>query len=277
MGWLEKTYNRIAKGKKKIDVPDGLWTKCPGCAEIVYNKILGENFQVCPKCGYHFYIGAWKRLEITVDENSFARYECTLRTDNILGFPGYDEKLRIAVKKTDLDEAALIGGASIGEHPISLVITDFGFVGGSMGSVVGERITLAADNAAEKGIPLVIISGSGGGARMQEGVVSLMQMAKVSSAIAELKSGGGLYISVLTHPTMGGALASFASRGDIILAEPGALIGFAGPRVIKQTIKQQLPRGFQRADALMKHGMIDLVVERKNMRETLIKLLNLVS
>lgn len=276
MGWFERTYNRIKKGKKKINLPDGLWTKCTECQEIVYNKTLEENLYVCPRCGYHFYIGVWKRIEITLDKDSFVKYEDDFPVNNPLGFPGYEEKLEKGRKNTGLDEAALVGEGRIDGREVVIAITDFGFMGGSMGLVVGERITLAAEKAMGKGTPLIIISGSGGGARMQEGVLSLMQMAKVSSAIAEFKKSGGLYISVLTNPTMGGAMASFASRGDIIIAEPGALLGFAGPRVIKQTIKQQIPKGFQRSESLLEHGMIDLVVERKNLRPTLIKILDLV-
>jgi len=275
MGWLERTYNRIKRGKKKIDVPDGLWTKCTSCSEIIYNKTLDENLRVCPKCGYHFYLGARKRIEITLDRESFVEYNSRIYPDNPLNFPEYEEKLKKGKENTGLDEAAVIGEGKIGDREVAIGVTDFGFMGGSMGSVVGERITLIIEKAMEKKIPLIIISGSGGGARMQEGVLSLMQMAKTSAAIAELKNNGGLYISVLTHPTMGGVMASFASRGDIIIAEPGALLGFAGPRVIKQTIKQQMPKGFQKAESLLEHGLIDLVVERAKIRPTLIKIIDL--
>lgn len=275
MGWLERTYNRIKRGKKKIDVPDGLWTKCTSCSEIIYNKTLDENLRVCPKCGYHFYLGAQKRIEITLDRGSFVEYNSRIYPDNPLNFPGYEEKVKKGERNTGLDEAAVIGEGKIGDREVAIGVTDFGFMGGSMGSVVGERITLIIERAIEKKIPLIIISGSGGGARMQEGVLSLMQMVKTSAAIAELKNSGGLYISVLTHPTMGGVMASFASRGDIVIAEPGALLGFAGPRVIKQTIKQQMPRGFQRSESLLQHGLIDLVVERAKIRPTLIKIMDI--
>jgi len=274
MGWLERTYNRIKKGKKKIDVPDGLWTKCVNCSEIIYNKTLDDNLRVCPKCGYHFYIGARRRIEITLDKDSFVEYNSKIYSHNPLDFPGYEEKLKKGEQTTGLDEAVVIGEGKLGGKSVAIGVTDFGFMGGSMGSVVGERLTIIIERAIEKKLPLIIISGSGGGARMQEGVLSLMQMAKTSSAIAELKSKGGLYISVLTNPTMGGAMASFASRGDIIIAEPGALLGFAGPRVIMQTIKQQMPKNFQKAESLLEHGMVDLVVERPNIRPTLIKILN---
>jgi len=265
MGWFQRTYNRIRKGKKKLEVPDGLWTKCTSCSEIIYNKRLEENLRVCPKCGYHFHLGARKRIEITLDEGSFVEYDSRISSANPLNFPEYEEKLEKSRKQTGLDEAAIIGEGKIGGRKIAVGVTDFGFMGGSMGSVVGERITLIIEKAMEKGYPLLLISGSGGGARMQEGVISLMQMAKTSAAIARLKRQGLLYISLLTHPTMGGVMASFASQGDIILAEPGALLGFAGPRVIKQTIKQQIPPRFQRAESLLEHGMIDLVVKRKEL------------
>ena len=276
MGWFQRTYNRIRKGKKKLEVPDGLWTKCTSCSEIIYNKRLEENLRVCPKCGYHFYLGARKRIEITLDEGSFVEYDSKISSANPLNFPEYEEKLEKSRKQTGLDEAAIIGEGKIGGRKIAVGVTDFGFMGGSMGSVVGERITLIIEKAMEKEYPLLLISGSGGGARMQEGVISLMQMAKTSAAIARLKRQGLLYISLLTHPTMGGVMASFASQGDIILAEPGALLGFAGPRVIKQTIKQQIPPRFQRAESLLEHGMIDLVVKRKEIRPTLIKILDLI-
>lgn len=276
MGWFERTYNRIKRGKKKIDIPHGLWTKCTNCSEIVYNKSLEDNLKVCPKCGFHFYLRARKRIEITLDKDSFMEYDSKINSDNPLNFPGYEEKLSKSEKATGLDEAALIGEGKIRGRPIAVGVTDFGFMGGSMGSVVGERITLTIEKAMEKKYPLLIISGSGGGARMQEGIISLMQMAKTSAAIAELKRLELLYISLLTHPTMGGVMASFASRGDIVLAEPGALLGFAGPRVIKQTIKQQMPKGFQQSQSLLEHGVIDLVVERSKIRSTLIRILDLV-
>lgn len=274
MGWFEKTYNRIKQGKKKIDVPDGLWTKCTNCDEMVYNKTLDDNLRVCPKCNYHFYIGAWRRIDITLDKDTFLKYNSSSSFNNPLNFPEYEEKLKKSIETTSLDEAALIGEGKIEGKEIVIAITDFKFMGGSMGLVVGNRIAMVSAKALEKSIPLIIISGSGGGARMQEGVLSLMQMAKVSGALAEFKSKGGLYISVLTNPTMGGAMASFASRGDIIIAEPGALLGFAGPRVIRQTIKQQMPKGFQCSESLLKHGMVDLVVDRNNIRSTLIKILD---
>jgi len=276
MGWFERTYNKIKGSKNKIDIPDGLWTKCIKCGEIIYNKKLEENLRVCPKCGYHFYIGAKKRLEITLDRDSFCEYDSSITSDNPLNFPHYEEKLEKSRKETGLDEAVIIGEGKIGEKSIVVGATDYGFMRGSMASVVGERITSAIEKAMEKKYPLLLISGSGGGARMQEGVISLMQMAKTSAVVARLKKEGLLYISLLTNATMGGVMASFASQGDIVLAEPGALLGFAGPRVIKQTIRQQLPQGFQSSEFLLKHGMIDLIVKRDEIRPTLIRILNFI-
>jgi len=274
MGWFESTYNKIKKGKKKIDIPDGLWTKCDNCHQIIYNKNLKNNMKVCPKCGYHFCIGAKERLKIILDKNSFIEYDFQMNSDDPLNFPQYVEKLKKSRERTGLDEALIAGEGEIGGRAITVVVTDFNFMGGSMGSVMGERVTLSIEKAMERRYPLLIISGSGGGARMQEGLFSLMQMAKTSAAIARFKSEGLLYISLLTHPTMGGVMASFAGQGDIILAEPGALLGFAGPRVIKQTIKQQIPHGFQKSESLLKHGMIDLIVERKKIRPILMEILD---
>ncbi len=277
MGWFERTYSRIKRGKRKIDIPDGLWTKCTGCSKTIYNKNLEKNLRVCPECGYHFYLGAHDRISVTLDEASFSEYNSNIHPNNPLDFPEYEEKLSKGVEKTGLDEAAVVGKGKVGGVPLVVGVTDFGFMGGSMGSVVGERITLAAEKAMEEKHPLLLISGSGGGARMQEGVISLMQMAKTSAAIAKLKQEALLYISLLTNPTMGGVMASFASRGDIVLAEPGARLGFAGPRVISQTIRQQIPAGFQLSESLLKHGVVDLVVERAKIRDTLIRILNLLS
>ncbi len=277
MGWFERTYNRIKRGKGKIEIPDGLWTKCSGCSKTIYNKNLNKNLKICPECGYHFYLRAQERIKITLDEASFSEYDSNIFSDNPLGFPEYEEKLTKGAEKTGLDEAVIIGKGKIGGIPIVIGVTDFGFMGGSMGSVVGEKITLATEKAMEEKHPLLLVSGSGGGARMQEGVISLMQMAKTSSAIAKLKREGLLYISLLTNPTMGGVMASFASRGDIVLAEPGARLGFAGPRVIRQTIRQQIPPRFQLSESLLKHGTVDLVVERAQIRDTLIRILKLLS
>ncbi len=261
--------------KKNHKNEDGrLWTKCPGCKEIIFNKKLLENLMVCPKCNYHIRLSARDRLQITVDENSFNEFGEDLKTNDVIEFPGYKNKLDEAIMKTGLKEAVLTGEATIDNYPVVIAIMDFNFMGGSMGTVAGEKITLAIEKAIEEKKPLIIFSAAGG-ARMQEGTLSLMQMAKTSAAIKKLNKKGILYISVLTDPTSGGVTASFASLGDIIMSEPGALIAFAGPRVIKQTISTKLPEGFQRAEFLLEHGMIDLVSPRHEMRGNLARLLKM--
>lgn len=270
--------NSIASesGRKK-SIPAGLWTKCPSCQYVMFTKTLRENLSVCSKCGFHFILGARERIETLLDSGSFKEMESGLETMDPLQFKGvrpYLEKLKQDQKKTGLREACLVGTASIFERNIAFGVTDSRFIMGSMGSVVGEKIARIAELATEKKLPLVIISGSGGGARMYEGVLSLMQMAKTSSAIARLHRSRLPYISVLTNPTMGGVMASFASLGDVVMAEPGALIGFAGPRVIEQTIRQKLPPDFQTSEFLLEHGMIDQVVERKELKRTLRLLLD---
>ncbi|HEX9920283.1 MAG TPA: acetyl-CoA carboxylase, carboxyltransferase subunit beta, partial [Candidatus Methylomirabilis sp.] len=235
-----------------------------------------RNLKVCPKCNYHFRIGAKERLALIIDEGSFKEYDARLHPIDPLNFrdlKSYRERVREAKKATGMNEAVLCGMAKIGGFPVSICAFEFSFLGGSMASVVGEKITRAIERAVKERSPLIIISCSGG-ARMQEGVLSLMQMAKTSAALAKLGKAGQLFISILTDPTTGGVTASFAMLGDIIIAEPKALIGFAGPRVIEQTIRQELPPGFQRAEFLLEHGMIDLIVDRKSMRDLLIKLLD---
>lgn len=276
MGWFERTYKRI-KRERKVEVPDGLWTKCTACGKIIYNKKLEENLRVCPECGYHFYLGARERLKITLDEGTFREFDPNLNSANVLSFPGYEEKLKKGKEIAGLPEAIITGEGKIEGFEVIIAVTDFGFMGGSMGSVMGEKIVRATEKALEKKKPFLVISGSGGGARMQEGMLSLFQMAKTSTAISRLKEKGVLYISLLTHPTMGGVMASFASQGDIVLAEPGALLGFAGPRVIRQTIKHEMPKDFQRSESLLKHGMIDKIVPRKEIRPTLGKIFALLS
>lgn len=258
---------------EKKEIPDGLWVKCNRCAQITYHKDMEKNLKVCPKCNFHFRISAKERLKILVDEGGFEETETNLRTVNILKFPEYDNKLKKSQKATDLTEAAITGKALINGIPVVLAIIDFNFVGGSMGSVVGEKITRAIELAISTKLPFIAVSGGGGGARMHEGIFSLMQMAKTSQALNKLSEAGCLYISVLTDPTMGGIFASFASLGDINIAEPDALIGFAGPRVIQQTIRQTLPPGFQTSHFLLEHGIIDMIVERKDLKPTLTKLL----
>jgi acetyl-CoA carboxylase carboxyl transferase subunit beta len=257
---------------KKVKIPEGLWVKCDNCKEIIYRKEVEKNFKVCPKCDYHFRITASERLPYLVDENSFLEFEDGLSPKDALSFKDYKDKLKSSRKKTGLKDAVISGEAKIGGRPVQIVVMDFNFMGGSMGSVVGEKITRAVERAIEKKTPFIAVSASGG-ARMQEGILSLMQMAKTSAATARLADAGLPYISILTDPTFGGVTASFAMLGDIIIAEPKTLIGFAGPRVIEQTIKQQLPPGFQRAEFLLEHGMIDMIVSRKDLHGTLAKIL----
>ncbi|MGQ9512154.1 acetyl-CoA carboxylase, carboxyltransferase subunit beta [Thermodesulfitimonas sp.] len=258
----------------KREIPEGLWVKCPRCEEIVYNKDLLKNLKVCPKCGFHFRLTAAERLSFTLDEGSFIEQDADLVADNPLNFPGYPEKLAEARQATGLAEAIITGEGTIAGHRTIIGVMDSRFIMASMGAAVGEKIVRAVERACERRLPLIIFVASGG-ARMQEGVVALMQMARTAAAIKRLDDAGLLYIPVLTDPTTGGVSASFGMLGDIILAEPGALIGFTGPRVIEQTIKQKLPEGFQRAEFLQEHGMIDLVVPRPRMRETLARILKL--
>lgn len=257
---------------EKKEIPDGLWVKCTRCAQITYHKDLEKNFKVCPKCNFHFRISAKERLKLLVDDGGFEETEADLKTVNFLNFPEYDSKLKKSQKATNLTEAAITGKAIMNGIPVIMAIIDFNFVGGSMGSVVGEKITRAIELAIATKLPFIAVSGGGGGARMHEGIISLMQMAKTSQALNKLSEAGCLYISVLTDPTMGGIFASFASLGDIIIAEPDALIGFAGPRVIQQTIRQTLPPGFQTSQFLLEHGIIDLIVDRKDLKTTLTQL-----
>ena len=262
--------------KKKKNIPDGLWSKCPKCSHLIFSKILKENLKVCPKCNYHFLLTCRDRIELLVDPGSFRELAQDLSSSDPLGFSGpktYQQKLEEARDETGLKAAAVVGEAKIDDREIALAVTDSRFIMGSMGSVVGEKITRACEVSLDKGIPLVIVSGSGGGARMYEGMLSLMQMAKTSGALALLKKENVPFISVLTHPTMAGVLASFAGLGDVTIAEPDALIGFTGPRVIKQTIKQDLPKGFQTSEFNLEHGLIDLVVHRKELRTTISRLI----
>ncbi len=276
MAWFKKERPGSAVPEapaKKVKIPEGLWVKCDNCKEIIYRKEVEKNFKVCPKCDYHFRISASERLPYLVDEGSFVEVEDGLSPKDFLNFKDYKDKLKNSRKKTGLKDAVISGEAKIGGKPVSLVVMDFDFMGGSMGSVVGEKIARAIERAIEKRTPFISVASSGG-ARMQEGILSLMQMAKTSAAAARLGEAGLPFISVLTDPTFGGVTASFAMLGDIIIAEPKSLIGFAGPRVIEQTIKQQLPAGFQRAEFLQDHGMIDAIVPRREMRVTLGKILD---
>jgi acetyl-CoA carboxylase carboxyl transferase subunit beta len=275
MAWFKKT--KEIRTDKKGKIPEGLWVKCDGCKEIVYNKEIERNLKVCPKCNYHFRISARERLKLLVDEGSFIELDKDLESTDPLNFKDkitYKDRLKEKQKSTGLKEAVISGDALIKGYPVSLVIMDFSFMGGSMGSVVGEKVLRAAERSIEKKQPLITVSSSGG-ARMQEGILSLMQMAKVAAAIGKLKDSGILYISIMCDPTFGGVTASFASIGDIIIAEPKSLIGFAGARVIEQTIKQPLPDDFQRAEFLLDHGLIDIVVGRKNLKDTIAKIFEL--
>lgn len=256
------------------ETASGTWAKCPRCDEIRLNSELEKFLKVCPKCGYHFRLTAQERLKITLDEGSFSAWDEDMEPVNPLGCPLYAEKLALAQKESGLREAVVTGEGKISGHRVGVAVMDSRFIMGSMGLVVGEKITRAFEKAREKRLPLVIFCASGG-ARMQEGVFSLMQMAKTCAAINAFAQNRLPYISVLTDPTTGGVSASFAFLGDIILAEPGALIGFAGPRVIEQTIRQKLPEGFQRAEFLRQHGFIDEVVPRSQLKSTLARILAL--
>jgi len=267
---------RIFKLARRKAMPDGLWTKCPDCGEIIYNKKLEENLKVCPNCNYHFTLGARERIKTLMDRGSFHEYYAGMESSDPLGFSGpktYKDKLKKDQSETNMKSAAVVGRGSIDGHEIVCCVTDSRFIMGSMGSVVGEKITRATEKATESQTPLIIVSGSGGGARMYEGMLSLMQMAKTSAALARHNKEGLLFISVLTNPTMAGVMASFASLGDIIVAEPKALIGFTGPRVIEQTIRQKLPEGFQKSEFLLEHGLIDMIVSRNQLRDTLASVL----
>ncbi|PKM81555.1 MAG: acetyl-CoA carboxylase carboxyl transferase subunit beta [Firmicutes bacterium HGW-Firmicutes-14] len=267
-------YVTVHADTAKKDIPEGLWQKCPVCNEIVYTKELDRDLKTCKKCGSYFKMGAWERIKATVDEGSFNELDAGMVSINPLGFKDYPEKITSAQQATKLREAIVTGEAAIGGRPVIIGVMDPNFIMGSMGSVVGEKVTRAAERAVEKSVPLIIFSASGG-ARMQEGIISLMQMAKTCGVLARLDKAGLLFISVLTNPTTGGVTASFASMGDIILAEPGAQIGFTGPRVIEQTIRQKLPEGFQTAEFMLEHGFVDMVVPRSQMKSTLARLLDL--
>lgn len=262
------------KNDRASDMMIGKWVKCDKCKEIIYKDELHQNLSVCPNCGKHFRLSARRRIKQIADEGTFKEIGEDILTKDPLNFNGYMKKVELLKEKTKIEEAVKCGTCEIEGEKAVLAVMDGNFLMGSMGSAVGERITLAMETAIQKKLPLIIFSISGG-ARMQEGIVSLMQMAKTSSALAKLDDAGLLYISVLTDPTTGGVTASFASLGDIILAEPKALIGFAGPRVIEQTIKQKLPEGFQSSEFLLEHGFIDKIVERKDMKSVLAELIRL--
>jgi len=276
MAIFGKDKYTLVSVKKKI-IPEGIWSKCPECDSPHYSKALKDNLNVCPKCDYHFSLTAPERVGITVDEGSFEEWDAEMLSADPLEFKGpktYQEKLESDKKNTGLRDAVLTGCGKINGQTISLAVTDSRFIMGSMGSVVGEKITRAIERATEQKLPVAIISGSGGGARMYEGLFSLMQMAKTCAALARHNQAGLLYISVLTNPTMAGVMASFAGIGDVIIAEPRALIGFTGPRVIEQTIRQKLPEGFQRSEFLLAHGLIDMIAHRHDLKNTIARLIS---
>jgi acetyl-CoA carboxylase carboxyl transferase subunit beta len=256
------------------DIPAGLWVKCPGCNRPIYRKELERNLKVCPRCGHHHRMSAPERLRLLVDEGSFVEWDANLASADPLGFPGYAERYEEAVRRTGRREAVICGEGTIQGVRSALALMDFEFLGGSMGSAVGEKISRTFERAAERKLPVVTCSASGG-ARMQEGTLSLVQMAKTCAAVARLHEAGLPFISILCDPTTGGVAASFALLGDVHVAEPGALIGFAGQRVIEQTIRQRLPEGFQTAEFLLQHGMVDLIVPRHQLKETVARILRL--
>ena len=258
--------------KPKIDIPVGKWIKCDKCKEIVYKETVRENMSICPNCGAYFRMHINKRLEMIIDEGSYKKFDLNIDTVNPLNLEGYEQKIKTLRTKTGIPEAVSAGIGKINGEDVVICVMDSGFLMGSMGSVVGEKITYSMEKAIELNVPFIIFCTSGG-ARMQEGIISLMQMVKTTSAVAKMNKAGILYISVLTDPTYGGVTASFASIADIVLAEPGAMIGFAGQRVIQQTIGQSLPEGFQTAEFLLDHGFIDKIVERQNMKKTIFDLI----
>ncbi len=272
MAWFKR---KEESSGSKVIIAEGLWIKCDSCKEIIYRAEVERGGRVCPKCHYPFRISARERIGQLTDAGSFEERETALTTTDPLGFKDtkrYRERVRAAAQKTSTDEAVICGIASIGGQSAVLAVFEFGFLGGSMGSVVGEKLARAIELAIDKHLPVLIVSASGG-ARMQEGILSLMQMAKTSAALERLAAAGLPYISILTDPTTGGVTASFAMLGDVIMAEPRALIGFAGPRVIAETIRQPLPEGFQRSEFLLAHGQLDMIVERRDLKETLRRVL----
>jgi len=266
----KKNYTLV--NLKKKNIPEGIFSKCPECKSPSYVKTLKDNNHVCLNCGYHFSLGGKQRINLLIDAGTFEEYDAGLTSVDPLEFKGpktYKQKLAGDKKRTGLEDAVLAGLGKINGVEVSIAVTDSNFIMGSMGSVVGERITRAIERATKKRLPMIIVSGSGGGARMYEGIFSLMQMAKTCAALARHHEAGLLYVSVLTNPTMAGIMASFAGVGDCIIAEPKALIGFTGPRVIEQTIRQKLPEGFQRSEFLLAHGLIDKIVPRNEMKTVL--------
>jgi acetyl-CoA carboxylase carboxyl transferase subunit beta len=275
-GWFQRKLGGASKRslQAKVEaIPDGLWTQCPRCQELLFTRELERALKVCKKCSYHFRLTAAERLELLLDPDTFREWDAGLRTVDPLQFPDYDEALAKYQRNSGMTEAILSGSGQIDNLPLGIAVTDAQFLMGSMGSVVGERITRTIERSIDQEMPVLLVSGSGGGARMHEGLLSLMQMAKTSAALARLKEAGLLCVVLLTDPTMGGVFASWASLGDVLIAEPGAMIGFAGQRVSQQTSVMKPPADFQTAEFQFKHGMIDLVCPRKELRDTLIRLL----
>jgi acetyl-CoA carboxylase carboxyl transferase subunit beta len=281
MAWFKKSKAPIATPTedKKVHMPEGLWTKCKNCEEIIYTKEIERNLNVCPKCDYHFRISARERLALVLDAGSFAETDPQMTSVDFLKFKDskkYSDRIKAAVSKSGGGDALITGTGSIEGLLVVVAVFDFSFLGGSMGSVVGEKITRAIELGLEKRQPVLVFSSSGG-ARMQESIMSLIQMAKSSAALARLKQAGIPFLSILTDPTTGGVTASFAMLGDLNIAEPRALIGFAGPRVIEQTIRQKLPEGFQRSEYLLEHGMVDMIVARREMKQRLAQILRILT
>lgn len=275
MGIFQKPALKI-RSKIKSNVPEGLWTKCPSCGEVITQTELQQNLQVCPRCQHHMTLGARDRIESLADEGSFQEHDAEMLSVDSLKFRGvatYQDRLETYRKKTGLKDAVITGDATIGGCPVGIAVMDFNFIAATMGSVVGEKITRTIERATKNRWPVIIVSASGG-ARMYEGMLSLMQMAKTSGALARHAEAKLPYISVLTNPTTAGVMASYASLGDIIMAEPKCMIGFAGPRVIRETTHQELPKGFQTAEFLQDHGLVDMIVARQRLRDTLSQLLN---
>jgi acetyl-CoA carboxylase carboxyl transferase subunit beta len=274
MAWFRKEKTpKLAPTDRRVKMPEGLWVKCAACREMVYKKEVLRNANVCPKCDYHFRISARERLEMLLDDGKYEEFDTNVAPVDALKFmdlQAYQDRLDTYQKRTGLKDAVISASGAVGGIPVIAAVMEFGFMGGSMGSVVGEKITRCAERSLDERAGLIVVSCSGG-ARMQEGALSLMQMAKISSALARLDKAGIPFISILTDPTTGGVTASFAMLGDLIIVEPRALIGFAGPRVIEQTIRQQLPEGFQRSEFLLEHGMVDMIVERTRLPEVVAK------
>jgi len=278
MAWFKKNRQQIARAAPGASrIPEGLWVKCPSCSQAIYNKDLASSLQVCPKCAHHFRMTAVERLAMLFDDAQWTEFDGGLQSTDPLDFKGlkvYKSQLEASIKATGLNDAIISADGLLDGIPVTIAAMEYGFIGGSMNVVVGEKITRAAERALDSRHALIIVSCSGG-ARMMEGALSLMQMAKISAALGRLDRAGVPYVSVLTDPTTGGVTASFAMLGDINIAEPQALIGFAGPRVIEETIRQRLPQGFQRSEFLLEHGMIDLIVDRRELKSTIARMLQI--